>query len=396
MLKTIRGVHANAALVGPELRRLDDVWMTFSDGLITDVGQGRGPAGLDRVPGVLAPGLVDCHVHLAMSGSADVVAELSGLTPDGVGAAVLRNARAQVESGVTTVRDLGSPHDAVVGMAGELSAGAAVSPVVVAAGAISTPTGHGHFLARHAEGPAEYAAAVRAVAAGGARAVKLFATGGVITAGTTPGAPQMTPAELAAAVHEAHRHGLRVAAHAHGTEGILAALHAGVDSVEHFSYLDEEAMAVARTAGSWLVSTLVATARFVHAEDRGRATPETLAKILAHAPAEESSLHRAVSSGCRLAVGTDAGTTFNPHGGGMQEQALHLHRSGLTTTEVLRAMTVEGARLLHEPAGWLRPGRRADVLVLRGDPTQDLGHLSNPQGVITRGRLLTAGLAAQS
>jgi imidazolonepropionase-like amidohydrolase len=396
VLHAIPGIHARSALLGPDLRPVDDVWLTFADGMITDIGSGAGPSGLLEWPGVLAPGLVDCHVHLAMSGSADVVAELASLDPETLRAAVRSNARAQLRSGVTTVRDLGSPDDVVVHMARELSGGTEECPTVVAAGAISSPDGHGNFLARHAVGPEEYSAAVRAVAESGARVVKLFATGGVITAGTTPGGVQMSPAELAAAVGTARTLDLRVAAHAHAGGGISNALRAGVDSVEHFSYLDDDALAAAREAGSWLVSTLVATTRFVDADDRELATPETLAKIIEHAPFEARSLARAVAAGCRLAVGSDAGTTFNPHGWGMQEQAVRLRDAGLPDRAALRALTVEGAALLDEPTGWLEVGRRADVLAVPEDPAEDVRRLRDPRLVVTRGLLLELPPRAQS
>jgi imidazolonepropionase-like amidohydrolase len=386
VLHAIPGIHARSALLGPELERVDDVWLTFADGLITDVRQGPGPPGLLEVDGVLAPGLIDCHVHLAMSGSADVVAELAALSPARLRAVVAGNARAQLRSGVTTVRDLGSPRDVVLDMAAELS-GALESPTVVAAGAISSPTGHGNFLARHAEGPEGYAAAVRAVADAGARVVKLFATGGVITAGTAPGGVQMSPEELVAAVRVARERGLQVAAHAHAGVGIGNVLRAGVDSVEHFSYLDDATVDLARGGPAWLVSTLVATRRFVESDGRDRATPETLSKIVAHAPVETASLTRAVAAGCRLAVGTDAGTTLNPHGGAMQEQAVHLRAAGLPDRAALRAMTVEGARLLREPAGWLEAGRRADVIVVADDPGDDVRRLGSIRHVICRGLL---------
>lgn len=391
MLQVMPGVRARRALLGPGLDPVDDVWLTFRDGRISAIGTGQPPVSLPEAPGpVLIPGLVDCHVHLAMSGGPDIVRDLAALDVAGLQRAVRANASAQVLSGVTTVRDLGSPGDLVVRMAGSLGEACRLSPTVVAAGAVTCPGGHGHFLARQAQGPRAYADAMTAVAVSGAKAVKLFATGGVITAGTVPGAPQMTPEELAAAVGAAHGLGLRVAAHAHGSTGIRNAVAAGVDSVEHFSYLDDDLVAAVRDSQAWLVSTLVATERFVAAEDRETATPETLRKILEHAPHERASLVRAVKEGCRLAVGTDAGTTFNPHGGGMQEQARHLLAAGMAPRDVLRTLTIHGAALLGEPAGVLEVGRRADLLCLAADPTEDVTALAGLRGVIRRARLVEA------
>jgi imidazolonepropionase-like amidohydrolase len=385
----IPGLRVRRALLGPQLDATDDVWLTFDGGVISGVGTGEPPRPLPWAPGpILVPGLVDCHVHLAMSGSADVVRELAALDEQGLEDAVRRNAAAQVRSGVTTVRDLGSPNDVVLSLGEDLSSPGAEAPTVVAASAISSPGGHGHFLARHASTPSEYVDAVEAAASLGARGIKVFATGGVITEGTRPGAPQMSQEELAAVVLAARAHGLDVAAHAHGAEGIRRAVLAGVHSIEHFSHLDDRDVTTVHQSTTWLVSTLVATERFVRDPLREQATPETLAKILAHVPSERASLRRAVTTGCRLAAGTDAGTTFNPHGAGMSEEAELLADAGMPPAQVLRTLTVHGALLLHEPAGWLAVGRRADAVCLDGDPTVEPSSLRDVRAVIVRGHQL--------
>jgi imidazolonepropionase-like amidohydrolase len=385
----VPGVRVSRALLGPQLDPTDDVWLTFDGGVISGIGTGNPPRPLPWAPGaVLVPGLVDCHVHLAMSGGADVVQELAALDRRGLEDAVRRNAAAQVHSGVTTVRDLGSPSDVVLYLGQALCSPGAEAPTVVAASAISSPRGHGHFLARHASTPSEYVDAVEAAASLGARGIKVFATGGVITEGTSPGAPQMSQEELTAVVLAARAQGLDVAAHAHGAEGIRRAALAGVHSIEHFSHLHDRDVATVRQSTSWLVSTLVATERFVRDPRRGQATPDTLDKILAHVPSERASLRRAVSTDCRLAAGTDAGTTFNPHGGGMSEEAELLADAGMPPAEVLRTLTVRGALLLGEPAGWLAVGRRADAVCLDGDPTVEPGSLRDVCAVIVRGHRL--------
>jgi imidazolonepropionase-like amidohydrolase len=197
----------------------------------------------------------------------------------------------------------------------------------------------------------------------------------------------MTPEEIAAVVEAAHGRGVPVAAHAHGGAGILAAARAGVDSIEHFSYLDDATVAAVAEAGRTLVSTLVATERLVAAPGIDHANPEVSAKIRAHAPFERAALRLAVRTGLPLAVGTDAGTTFNPHGGGMAEQAEHLAAAGLAPRRILLALTAAGARLLGEPAGVLAPGQRADILMVAGDPTTDVTALHTVRAVVARGLL---------
>jgi imidazolonepropionase-like amidohydrolase len=322
-----------------------------------------------------------------MDGGSDIEAAMAGLTRESAMELARRNATAQARSGVTTVRDLGSFEHIMVDQAAEF-AGAAVAPSVVAAGAVSRPGGHGHFIATLAQDPEGYAAATRALIMRGARAVKIFATGGVITRGSGPGGRQMTDEELRAVVGAAHSTQVPVAAHAHAAEGIAAAVRAGVDSVEHFSYLADLDMRQLHRAGTWFVSTLVATERFVRSPHRHDSPTETVGKIIAHAPHERAALRRAVRERLRLAAGTDAGTTFNPHGWGMQEQAELLSAAGLPGPAILRCLTVAGAQLLGEPAGWLGPGRRADVLALAGDPVADVGALRQVREVIIRGQRL--------
>ena len=379
-------VRFKRALLGPDLDPVDDVWMTVKDGLISAIGTGAAPAGIACHPAAVAlPGLVDCHVHLGLSGGADVQKESAALAGEDLTGLITANASRHLRSGVTTVRDLGSPADAVLRGLKDGRFGPPRAPRIISAGAISSPTGHGNFLARWASTRAEYEPAIRAIADLGGKFVKLFATGGVVTSGTVPGATQMDRSLLHDVTGMAHGLGLLVAAHAHGEEGIRNAIGAGVDSIEHFSYLTPEDVVLLPASRTTLVSTLVATERFISSEQRETASPEALEKILAHAPHEREALQLAVAAGLPLAVGTDAGTTFNPHGFGMQEQALHLAAAGMEPVAALRAMTVNGALLLGEESGYLAVGRKADVLCLNADPTKDLSALHEINDVILGG-----------
>jgi len=385
----LRGVRAGRLLLGPGLAPVRG-WLEFDGDRIARTGTGPPPPGLLDLgdDGTALPGLVDCHVHLTMRGSQDVPAEVADLDPVSALATAVANAGRQLASGVTTVRDLGSWRHLGVELAGAAGRLGLLLPTVVAAVALAPPGGHGHFLSTLARGPEAFRRAAGAAVDAGARAIKVFATGGVITPGTAPGSPQMTLQEIAAVTRAAHDRGVPVAAHAHGAEGIVAAARAGVDSIEHFSYLDEAAAAEVARAGSRLVSTLVATERFVAAPGIDLAAAETAAKIRGHAPAERAGLRLAVRAGLPLAAGTDAGTTFNPHGGGMAEQAAHLAAAGLAPERVLRALTAAGAELLGEPAGVLAPGRRADVLHVAGQLPGDLAALGAVRAVVLRGHLV--------
>src|SRR5918998_551773 len=261
----------------------------------------------------ILPGLVDAHVHLSFDASPDIGALARSDTPATAALRSAMNARRHLAAGVPAVRDLGSPQGIVVDVARAVGTPLLpVAPAIVAAGQVLTITGgHGYFMGREVDGPDAFRRGARAEIKRGARALKVVATGGVITEQGTPGATAMTMPELSAAVEEAHKAGLRVAAHAHGTEGIKNALRAGVDTIEHTSQ-------------------------------------------------EAASLERAIEAGVRIAAGTDAGTGYNPHGG-LPEQIALLERHGMTPERALTAATPDAAHAvgLSETHGRLAVGRRA-------------------------------------
>src|SRR5687768_2785986 len=243
------------------------------DGRITAVlpSQGTGEnVSTDFDDATVLPGLVDAHVHLSFDASPDVGALARADTPSTAALRAAMNARRHLAAGVSAVRDLGSPQGIVIDVARAVGTPLLpTAPTIVAAGQVLTITGgHGYFMGREVDGHEAVRRGARAEIKRGARALKVIATGGVITEQGTPGATAMTPYELCAAVEEAHKVGLRVAAHAHGTEGIKNALRAGVDTIEHASYLDDEAIELFLEGDAWMVSTLIASERLMpHLDD---------------------------------------------------------------------------------------------------------------------------------
>src|SRR3712207_5234834 len=205
------------------------------------------------------PGLINCHVHLTADGAPDLFAQVAG---DTVPRATLRAAQSAVEtlqSGVTTVRDCGAADDVVVELAKAIDRGLVPGPRVQAAGRVITMTGgHGHFIGREADGPDEVRKATRAEIKAGAAVIKVMATGGVLTPGVSPTQTALLPEELAVVAQEAHNSGRRVTTHAIGRSGIHNALLAGIDSIEHGFYLDDELLDLAVTRGTFLVPTMLA------------------------------------------------------------------------------------------------------------------------------------------
>jgi imidazolonepropionase-like amidohydrolase len=339
-------------------------------------------ATLDFPGATLLPGLVDAHVHLVASGHPDLAAGLPKSEAERTIAAVV-NARRQLESGVTLVRDLGAPGDEAVLVGRAVEAGTIAGPRVVAAGPAVTMTGgHIPYLGRVTDGPDAMRAAVRANLAMGARCIKVVATGGVLTPGVDPRKPAYTQPELDALVEEAHRFGLTVAAHAIGEGGVAAALRAGVDSVEHGMFLDDAAIELFLATGARLSATFSAPSGILG----GPSVPEWIKdRARPAAEAQVRSFRAAVQAGVPAVAGTDAGTPDNPHGGVAREVAFMVE-AGLDVLLAVKAATGEAADLLGVPdRGVLRRGAAADVLVAGGDVAADVAALGRPVAVFQDG-----------
>ncbi|WNV74215.1 amidohydrolase family protein [Geodermatophilus sp. DSM 44513] len=346
------------------------------------------------------PGLINCHVHLTADGAPDLVAQVAS---DTVPRATLRaagSALAALRSGVTTVRDCGAADDVVVELAKAIDQGMVPGPRVQAAGRVITMTGgHGHFIGREADGPDEVRKATRAEIKAGAAVIKVMATGGVLTPGVSPTQTALLPEELAVVAQEAHNSGRRVTTHAIGRAGIHNALLAGIDSVEHGFYLDDELLELAVAQGTFLVPTMLAVDGIVRNGRAGGIPGWAVDKAEAEAAQQRKSFADAVSSGMRIAAGTDAGTPFNPHDDLAAELALMV-RHGLTAMQALVAATsgaAENLGLAHE-IGTLAVGRLADLVVVDGNPVEDVSATGRvalvvKDGVVHRDELPGTGAA---
>jgi imidazolonepropionase-like amidohydrolase len=239
------------------------------------------------------------------------------------------------------------------------------------------------MFAAEVQGVEEVRAHVRAQVAAGARAIKVIATGGVVTPGIGVDFTAYSQEELDAAVEEAHAAGVPVAAHAHGEEGTLRSVRAGVDSVEHGSRIDGETLELMQARGTFHVATITPGRVIL---DRADEVPDyALAKSREIAPAREASFRRTVAAGVRHAAGTDAGTPYNAHGELPRELA-YMVEWGMTPLEAMRAATSEGAELLRLPdVGLVEPGRHADLVLYAGNPCEEISVTASPVGVWKRG-----------
>ncbi|HET9097417.1 MAG TPA: amidohydrolase family protein [Candidatus Baltobacteraceae bacterium] len=340
----------------------------------------------DRQAACVTPGMVNAHVHLEMSGQPDPMAIVHQYTPMQRMLHAVENANKTLKAGVTTVRDVGASDAIAIEIRDAVERAGIPGPRMRAAGKVLCMTGgHGWPIGRAIDSPWEARKGVREQRLAGADCLKLIATGGVLTKGAVPGIAQLTIEEMSAACEEAHRHGMRVAAHAIGTEGIKNALRSGVDSIEHGHMLDDEAIALFKERGAYLVPTLTApTCILEHAETGGQ--PDFVVR-----KARDINEHmlrnitRAFKAGVKIAGGSDAGTPFNYHERYADEVVLMHKLLGMTPQQALHAATAVAAELVGLHRGVLQPGEPADLLLLDSDVERDLNALSRPLAVFKQG-----------
>ena len=352
------------------------------------------------------PGLVDMHVHLWGIGGDPQRARLEALTRDRFDdmATAIGNARATLDAGFTSVRDLGGDARGIRALRDAIDRGEIEGPSITNAGQmISVTGGHGdegnglgeEFAeAVHAheinlcDGPDDCRKAVRAQVALGAKVIKFAATGGVLSNVSGGLGRAMTPQEMVAIVETAHGLGRKVAAHSHAAEGTKAALTAGVDSIEHGTFLDDEAIRLFKQHGAYLVPTMIAPVTALQQARGGQLPPATLAKAEAAGAAAMASHRRAIAAGVKIAFGTDTGVS--KHGDNAREFALMV-AAGMTPAQAIRAATVSAADLLgRDDIGTVQPGKTADLIAVAASPLADVRALEHVGWVMHRGVVATA------
>lgn len=338
----------------------------------------------------LVPGLINAHTHIVMAADGR---ERAGqdVTLDTLVA--LQNLQDAIASGVTTIRDAGSTDNIDLKLATKIRQQRLQLPDIIGSGAALTMTGgHGSKIGMEVDGIDEVRKAARWNLKHGAQTIKLMATGGVSLDGEQPTDEQLSVEELTAAVLEAHHKGKPAMAHAQGTQGIKNAILAGVDSVEHAVYLDDETIQMLLDTNTAIVPTMAAPWQMLQHKDDIPAYMYDKASALWEA--HQQSIRDAAAAGVNVVMGTDAGTSYNDFKSGPGVEIRLLASVGMTPEQVLLASTVRGAELLGiaERVGELVPGKDADMLILDRDPLQDLAVLTDAPRVIKRGQAVTGSL----
>jgi imidazolonepropionase-like amidohydrolase len=343
----------------------------------------------------LLPGFIDAHTHLGSEISATSFTEPVRLTQADFAFQAAANAIKTVEAGFTMVRDFGG--DVTVALGKAVAAGTVIGPrVIPSRNSLGVTGGHCDETGWKpgvlettpedgiADGPWEVVKAVRYQIKHGAQVIKTCATAGVLSMEGPVGAQQYSADELAAMVAEAHRHGIKVAAHAHGRAGIKAAVQAGVASIEHGSEIDDEIIALMKQRGTYLVPTTYLVDRI----NLAVLPPLVRRKAEQILPVARKNLERAIKTGVKIAFGTDAGVF--PHGENAKEFAVYV-KLGMTPIAALRTATTHAADLLGmTDCGTIEPGKLADLVALAGNPLVDITATERVSWVMVGGRIVRA------
>jgi imidazolonepropionase-like amidohydrolase len=392
---TVTVIHAGHMLDVKTGQTLNDVWVVIDGGKIIRAGTGAVPAAniLELPSATLLPGLIDAHTHL--TGEPNFGYQQLGISLPKETLIGAKNARITLEAGFTTVRNVGAPGYTDVALRDAVNEGMIPGPRMVVSGpALGITGGHcdNNLLPYEYHAKSDGAAdgiegvqhKVREVIKYGADLVKVCATGGVLSKGDDPQASQYSLEELQAIVVDAHRLGRKVAAHAHGAQGILWASEAGVDSIEHGSYIDDAGIKMMKSKGTYLVPTLY-LGDWMTENATKIGMPEMYAgKMRTIIPIARANLRKAFDAGIKVAFGTDA--AVYPHGLNAREFAVYV-RMGMTPLQAIQTATVNAADLLgwSDRIGSLEPDKFADIIAVNGDPTKDVTLLQNPVFVMKGG-----------
>ena len=363
-------------------------------------------AELDGSGRYLAPGLIDAHVHCFLSASGTPRLDYLAASDEQHLAVGRHNLGVAIRAGITTVRDVGAPAALMTQLQGEVAAGQVVGPHVVSSGAsLCRPRGHGHFFGGEVASPAELRARIEQQIAGGAQWVKLMASGGGLTPGTLPHRAELSVAMMRAAREVAHANGIKVTAHCHATAAIERVVEAGLDMIEHASFLDShgrtrvdvDVACRVRDSGIAVCPTVyggfLTAQHFRQVGEAANPDDPTAIERLEARVTNVGPLHRL---GVSIVGGTDCGATHTPFDT-LLDEITAFTTQGLSNAEALRTVTSDGAeRLGLARRGRVAAGCEADLVLLAADPLADLEALRRPLMVLKAGAVVHEAGAGES
>lgn len=403
-------IHAGRLLAEPGQPQSGPHSVRVRAGRIAEVSPGfveppEGAQLIDLKDAFVLPGLIDCHVHLTLQLGPDYELGIVTDSDPKVGLDAAHRARLTVEAGFTTVRDVGAHRpEAIYALRQAVAQGKVPGPRILCVGAILSPTGgHGQVygfredvcacVQTHigvCDGVDACRKAVRAQVAQGADAIKFVATGGVLSNVRAGIDQQFTDEEIRTIIDTGHHLGRRVAAHAHGAAGINAALAAGVDSIEHGSFMDDTSIRLFLEKAAWHVPTVIAGMTALEMAEAGGVLSSAQAdKARMVGTRIKEALARSYAAGVKIAFGTDMGV--GPHGQNAREFR-YMTEAGMSPADAIKAATGSAAELLNisDETGSIARGKSADIIAVGGDPLSDVGELERVPFVMARGEVARA------
>jgi imidazolonepropionase-like amidohydrolase len=396
-------IHAGAVIAIPGERTLGPTTIVVRDRRIAEIRAGYVdfPAvpTIDLKDRTVLPGLIDTHVHFSFAPETKLWSAAID-TPEDVALFAFSNAKKTLEAGFTTVRDVGSDGYSIHALRDAVNDGTVVGPRIFLSGtSLSIVGGHGDMSGLNRKttealfpydytgactGAVECALRVREAAKYGADLIKITSTGGIMSQQARGLGQHLSDEELVSIVTTAHGLGLKVAAHAHGGAGVAASVRAGVDSIEHGTWLDAETAQAMAKRGTWLVPTL----GLLDARKEADASPAVQAKMAEARRVAGQNIRLAVQHKVNIAFGTDAGVS--PHGQNARQFRLMVEHGPMTPMAALRSATVDAATLLDqsESLGTIEVGKFADIVAVAGDPARDITVMEKVATVIKDGRII--------
>ncbi|QYJ81657.1 metal-dependent hydrolase family protein [Shewanella aegiceratis] len=405
-------IHAGTLLADPAAKPLSEQTLVITDGKISQVAPGYlsvetvapGAKYVDLKQGFVMPGLMDMHVHLQGELGPKNDSQRLRMSDADVAMQSAYFANKTLMAGFTTVRDLGAKPEQMYALRDAIAKGWIDGPRIIASGGVSVTGGHGDvdgmspdlldkFTTKTiCDGPYDCRRATRRAIKFGADVIKITSTGGVLSDTDTGTGQQMNDDEIKEIVATAHALGRKVASHAHATEGINAALRAGVDSIEHGSYADKESIKLLKKNGAFLVPTLLAGDTVVHmAKESDFMSPAIKQKAVRVGADMTANFTRAYKAGVKIAYGTDSGVSA--HGTNAREAVL-MNQAGMSNKDVLISATINGAELvdMSDSLGTLSVGKQADIIATQGNPLEDISALLDVGFVMKGGKVVKSCL----
>ncbi len=408
-------IHAGILLADPAAKPASEQTLVITDGKISQVAAGYqsvetiapGAHYVDLKQAFVMPGLMDMHVHLQGELGPNNDSQRLRMSDADVAMQSAYFAKKTLMAGFTTVRDLGAKPEQIYALRDAIDKGWLDGPRIIASGGVSVTGGHGDvdgmspdlldkFTTKTiCDGPYDCRRATRRAIKFGADVIKITSTGGVLSDTNTGTGQQMNDDEIKEIVETAHALGRRVASHAHATEGINAALRAGVDSIEHGSYADKESIKLLKKNGAFLVPTLLAGDTVVHMAEESNFMSSAIKQKATRVGADmTANFTRAYKAGVKIAYGTDSGVSA--HGINAREAVL-MSQAGMSNQDVLISATINGAALINmsDSLGTLAVGKQADIIATQGNPLEDISALLDVGFVMKGGKVVKSGLESQ-